>query len=238
MWAHSSRPEENPVQQWRGQNADQVPTELHYTDPAAQTRVWGYEIQPTGRKAVAPLKWFKLLLQERMMDESGGAAVERPSGNNPFRNNSNGNGKSAVPFSYPQSDKKRTPADETAEVLTKLNIPAVTVVSHFLQGLRATTLESINSTLMGQEFIKQSKFLWVLTIPAIWSDHAKNYMVQAAEAAGYGKHREDFHFVSEPEAGAVYTLRAIQPQELHVSISGAFLIDDDANGNCRKETHS
>ncbi|TGZ77595.1 hypothetical protein EX30DRAFT_311070 [Ascodesmis nigricans] len=185
IWTHSSCPDMPPqaVQQWPGQSADQVPTELQYTNASTSSYIWGYQIKPTARQAVAPLKC---------------------------------------------TTKQRTPADDTADMLTALGVAPVTVVTHFLKSIRDTTIDAISSTILGQEFIRQSKMLWVLTIPAIWSDMAKNLMIEAAENAGFGRHREDFHFVSEPEAGAVYTLATMPPQGLQIGDS--FVILDCGGG--------
>jgi hypothetical protein len=61
------------------------------------------------------------------------------------------------------------------------------------------------------------KVEYILTVPAIWTDAAKSHMIKAAEDAGFGAHRVDFHLVSEPESAASYTLKAIQPNNLSVS---------------------
>ena len=69
------------------------------------------------------------------------------------------------------------------------------------------------------EFVRNAEIEYVLTVPAIWTDSAKDLMVKAAINAGFGKHRRNFNLVSEPEAAAAYTLRAIQPNDLDVGFS-------------------
>lgn len=55
---------------------------------------------------------------------------------------------------------------------------------------------------------------FVLSVPAVWSDKAKDGTLRAAIQAGIpGK---DVSLVSEPEAAALYTLRSIQPNLLKV----------------------
>ena len=71
------------------------------------------------------------------------------------------------------------------------------------------------------EFVRNAEIEYVLTVPAIWTDSAKDLMVKAATSAGFGKHRVNFNLVSEPEAAAAYTLRAIQPNDLNVGFSFA-----------------
>lgn len=57
---------------------------------------------------------------------------------------------------------------------------------------------------------------WVLTVPAIWSDSAKDLMIQAARKAGFGERGMDFELISEPECGATYALNVIQSNNLSV----------------------
>jgi molecular chaperone DnaK (HSP70) len=50
---------------------------------------------------------------------------------------------------------------------------------------------------------------FVLTVPAVWSDKAKDATLRAAIKAGAPA--QGISLVSEPEAAALYALRAIQP---------------------------
>ena len=65
----------------------------------------------------------------------------------------------------------------------------------------------------GESFMSTTPVDFVLTVPAVWSDAAKNATLQAAERAGMGN-RHDLKLISEPEAAAVYTLKTIQPSGL------------------------
>ncbi len=56
---------------------------------------------------------------------------------------------------------------------------------------------------------------FVLTVPAVWSDAAKMATLQAAEKAGMGTEHH-VKLISEPEAAAVYTFKAIQPTQFKV----------------------
>lgn len=77
-------------------------------------------------------------------------------------------------------------------------------------------------------WVESSKITYILTVPAIWSDSARNLMIQAAERAGYGSHRVNFNFVSEPEAAAAYTLKVVQPNNL--KLGDTFIICDAGGG--------
>ena len=68
---------------------------------------------------------------------------------------------------------------------------------------------------------------FVLTVPAVWSDSAKDATLKAAEQAGLGN-RHELKLISEPEAAAVYTLKAIQPN--HLKIGDNFVVCDAGGG--------
>jgi molecular chaperone DnaK (HSP70) len=111
-----------------------------------------------------------------------------------------------------------TPAHRTEEKLQQMGIEPVEVVTDFLSQLHRVTVESIERT-----YGPTAEIDWVLTVPAIWTDAAKDLMVQAATKAGFGKHRRNFNLISEPEAAAAHTLRVIQPNNLNVCPFLAFL---------------
>jgi molecular chaperone DnaK (HSP70) len=75
----------------------------------------------------------------------------------------------------------------------------------------------------GEGFIFRTPVEWILTVPAVWSDGAKNATLEAAERAGMGK-IGGLKMISEPEAAAVYTLKAIQPN--HLNIGDNFIVCD------------
>lgn len=98
-----------------------------------------------------------------------------------------------------------TPAQKTAQKLQQLGISPLNVVSDFLTSVREVAMASIQRT-YDSDWVRESRVEYILTVPAIWTDSAKDLMVQAAVAAGFGEHRIDFDLVSEPEsaAGMVY----------------------------------
>lgn len=63
----------------------------------------------------------------------------------------------------------------------------------------------------GKSFVDTTPIEFILTVPAVWSDKAKNATLLAAECAGMG---DNLRLISEPEAAAVYTMKAIQPNVL------------------------
>ncbi|KAL2290153.1 hypothetical protein FJTKL_00638 [Diaporthe vaccinii] len=79
----------------------------------------------------------------------------------------------------------------------------------------------------GESFMTSTKVDFVLTCPAVWSDYAKNTTLQAAERAGMGA-KSSIQMISEPEAAAVYTLKAIQPN--HLNVGDNFIVCDGGGG--------
>ncbi|KAJ5355531.1 uncharacterized protein N7496_012743 [Penicillium cataractarum] len=66
---------------------------------------------------------------------------------------------------------------------------------------------------------------FILTVPAVWSDKAKDATMQAACLAGIPN--QDLFLVSEPEAAAVYAIQSIQPNTIS---EGDCVIVCDAGG--------
>lgn len=57
---------------------------------------------------------------------------------------------------------------------------------------------------------------YILTVPAVWSDKAKDATLQAACLAGIP--RSKLFLLSESEAAAVYATRSIQPNSMAVRV--------------------
>jgi hypothetical protein len=103
---------------------------------------------------------------------------------------------------------------DTAAQLRQYGKTVMDAVSDYLTMIYNHTLETLTKR-YGEQFMKTVKVEWVLTVPAVWSDSAKNATLQAAERAGMGK-AKNLKLISEPEAAAVYTLKAIQPNNLQI----------------------
>ncbi|TGZ81553.1 actin-like ATPase domain-containing protein [Ascodesmis nigricans] len=225
-FAHSSSPDEvKLVQTWpngtvsNNDSADDVPTQVLYVNPRTnpRTKLWGYEVPTDSKDAVEPLKWFKLLLQER-----------------PVASTSSNNGEDRLVSSVRSLLQRAsllpaTPLERTAEKLKVLNLKPVDVATDFLSSVREHAFKCISAS-YDKDFVAQSKIEYILTIPAIWTDQAKALVVQAARKAKMGTHRVNFHLVSEPEAAAAYTFRVIQPHNLKVGES--IVVCDAGGGTC------
>lgn len=115
---------------------------------------------------------------------------------------------------------------ETAAQLKRFNKNVVDAVSDYLTQVYDHTMETLTRR-YGESFMASTKVEFVLTCPAVWSDAAKNTTLQAAERAGMGA-KSDIQMISEPEAAAVYTLKAIQPN--HLSTGDNFVVCDAGGG--------
>jgi len=115
---------------------------------------------------------------------------------------------------------------ETAAQLKAFGKTVTEAVADYLAALHAHTLETL-SRRYGGAFVAATRIEWVLTVPAVWSDAAKNATLVAAERAGMAR-RDDIMLISEPEAAAVYTLRAIQPN--HLKVGDNFVVCDAGGG--------
>jgi len=115
---------------------------------------------------------------------------------------------------------------ETAAQLRKCEHTVMDAVSDYLTKIYEHTMETLQRR-YGETFVSQTPVEFVLTVPAVWSDAAKNATLQAAERAGMGK-RHELKLISEPEAAAVYTLKTIQPNGLKVGDN--FVVCDAGGG--------
>jgi hypothetical protein len=111
---------------------------------------------------------------------------------------------------------------ETAAQLRKYDKTVMEAVSDYLAQIYKHTMETLTRR-YGETFMSLTKVQFVLTVPAVWSDSAKDATLKAAEKAGMGK-RHELQLISEPEAAAVYTLKAIQPN--HLQIGDNFIVCD------------
>lgn len=62
--------------------------------------------------------------------------------------------------------------------------------------------------------VKDMSKKYVLTVPAVWTDKAKDATMKVAIGAGLKQNQ--LSLLSEPEAAALYTLRSIQPNTIKV----------------------
>ena len=78
----------------------------------------------------------------------------------------------------------------------------------------------------GESFLQNQQISYVITVPAIWSDKAKDLTRQAAIAAGIP--RKKLTLITEPEAAALFC--ASLCQEVDLKEGDRFLICDAGGG--------
>jgi molecular chaperone DnaK (HSP70) len=184
---------------------------IQYTEKPTRVKQWGYEVVNANSGSPVALKWFKLLLQDQLK------ATESHKPTQTVHSHLNGltlseNRSNSSVFIPPTT----TYANDTAHAIECLKISVVTVISDFLKLVLDLTKETIDRT-YGEKFVRGSKMEYILTVPAIWTDLAKDLMVKAAESAGFGTFRVDFKLIGEPESAAVYSLKKIKPNSLKAS---------------------
>ncbi|KAE8151683.1 actin-like ATPase domain-containing protein [Aspergillus avenaceus] len=116
------------------------------------------------------------------------------------------------------------PSLDTKKLFTKYEKDAFTVTADFLRRL----VHHIKEILCQSNGISAQRLQtrFVLTVPAVWSDKAQNETLRAAQKSGIPA--EDVTLISEPEAAALYTLRATQPHP--IAVNDVFTVCDAGGG--------
>lgn len=105
------------------------------------------------------------------------------------------------------------PAVKSKEILAKYDKQPLDAARDYLQLL----VNSAKGTLRRRfgNALDSMEIKYVLTVPAVWTDKAKNMTLTAATDAGISA--LDVTLVSEPEAAALSCLNASQPNTIEVS---------------------
>ena len=82
------------------------------------------------------------------------------------------------------------------------------VVADFLTGVKDHVFDSIEKS-VGQRLFRTLSVDVVITVPAVWSDRAKELTFKAVSKAGFDSQNGTIKMVTEPEAAAIYTLKTI-----------------------------
>ena len=64
------------------------------------------------------------------------------------------------------------------DITGKKEVKAIEVFKHSIKYFRDLMLKTIDKKGLG---VKETNIRWVLTVPAIWSDLAKQFMIEAAD---------------------------------------------------------
>ena len=101
------------------------------------------------------------------------------------------------------------------------------LVTDFISQLGEHLLYTLREKL-GDSIVNSTPLEFVVTVPAIWSDLAKDKTKKACQkASGLSTSQQQVHLVSEPEAAAIYALHGLDPHGLKV---GDTIVVVDAGG--------
>ncbi|KAF4449449.1 hypothetical protein F53441_7311 [Fusarium austroafricanum] len=147
-----------------------------------------------------PLKWFKLLLLE--------------------------------PRDTPSGVASSTQIQEARRLVNNSNKTPVKIVSIFLRRLWNHSMEAIRRSI-GEDVMNRSKFRVVITLPAIWPPYAQQRMKEAAQQSGMLNQRSagttTLHFVSEPEAAALATIKDLSKRS-SIKVGDTIVVCDAGGG--------
>ncbi|EWC45332.1 hypothetical protein DRE_00731 [Drechslerella stenobrocha 248] len=115
------------------------------------------------------------------------------------------------------------------DIKRKVNIPegldVMDVCTDFLHALYIYTMETLYRK-KGRQVMEITKVDFVLTVPAVWNEAAKQRTQKCAEAAGFTNGHK-LTMISEPEAAAVF---CIKNQDAHNIGAGDRIVVCDAGG--------
>ena len=193
------------IKSWpNGTSLEKIPTLLSYkSNPGANASnvTWGAKVKPLDNPRIA---YFKLGLEqgveEHYRSRRGSTGKLQPLGG--YLNDYN--------WHHPLLPEKKA-VDYASDYLTAVcdHIMKESLIKHF-----------------GKEFLKNQQISYVLTVPAIWSDKAKDLTKQAAYRAGI--QRRNLVLITEPEAAALYC--ATLCKEVDLDVGDRFLICDAGGG--------
>lgn len=114
------------------------------------------------------------------------------------------------------------PPGHTEAKLAKLGKPAMAVTTDYIKAILQHALTTIDAK-YPPNYLKMLKKRYVLSVPAVWSDKAKDATLQAARNAGVAS----IKLIKEPEAAALFTLHHLGNKGLS---PGDALVICDAGG--------
>ena len=103
---------------------------------------------------------------------------------------------------------------------------AVDYTRDYLARINEYVTNEILPTRFGAKFLQNQALSYVITVPAIWSEKAKQQTRQAAEAAGID--RNSLTLITEPEAAALYCVTLCD--EVDLEPGDRFMICDAGGG--------
>ncbi|THY83348.1 actin-like ATPase domain-containing protein [Aureobasidium pullulans] len=87
----------------------------------------------------------------------------------------------------------------------------------------------------GQQMVSTTPIEVVLTVPAVWTDAAKDATFRVAKNAGMGP---NLHMISEPEAAAIYSLKSMEQESKMLHVGDNFIVCDAGGGTVDLASYS
>jgi len=215
-WCYTGDPSNiRTIKRWKGnnKNLEKVPSIIQYSTNNTSRFKWGFEVTADAQNQ---LRWFKLLLNEQAPSHS--RLPIRPQ-NRLARN-------------YTGDEKQLAQLRHTLDSLPSNKTP-VSVTSDYLGGLYKHTLETLRGAYpesFTKEFGKEIPLEFWLTVPAIWSDTAKDLTLQAAKEAGFDESQMKIKIVTEPEAAAVHCFKTFKGSKDSLKVGDVYVIADCGGG--------
>ena len=214
----------NLVQQWgMNQNGcnEKVPSRIGYFAPgtSATETIYGNEIKPNTKAAVHTC--MKLKLDDQMA---------RSSQFREFLQHMDRNFGGLQLDDNPDSDEDGRMVDDDMDAPPPYpGKTTVEIVADYLKYVRKTSYKVIEKQYRSAMLESMRKEL-VVTVPAVWSERAKDQTMKAVEKSGW---RADATLlVTEPEAAAVYTLKSMMEgvSKSEVKVGDVFVLTDCGGG--------
>ncbi|KAF2192229.1 hypothetical protein K469DRAFT_620267 [Zopfia rhizophila CBS 207.26] len=197
--------------------SEKVPSEISYSPAPGRERQWGYDIsQPADMdRGALKLRWTKLELDQQGRTEELRMILDALNG---MKN-----------LSLTEIERSHGIPDYPA-------MSPVDIVADYLSKVREYLLETLpRDHGVAREYLDTIDIDLVITVPAIWSDAAKNRTFRAVQKAQFDqrhfKRLRNIILVSEPEAAAFYALRSHKLHEEDESmVPGDCFVVCDAGG--------
>lgn len=164
----------------RNATDEKVPSEVAYSD---QKFEWGNKIRHHNEREA----WTKLLLDETQRDKQLRLIQKLFDG---------------------EADSTQDDQANDASPTRQLAKEPVDIITDFLSGVR-THLQNVLEARYGT-MLKGLRREVVITVPAVWSDKAKNLTYKAVCNAGFNVEGTKVSMITEPEAAAIYILRDLK----------------------------
>ncbi|XP_035679092.1 heat shock 70 kDa protein 12A-like [Branchiostoma floridae] len=136
--------------------------------------------------------------------------------------------------------EKTLSKDTTIEDVNGKKLPALDIFAHAMRYLKDHMLNAIKLTVSAETTLENDDIRWVLTVPAIWDDSAKQFMRQAAYKAGIASEAKEGQLLIalEPEAAGIFCRQdSTQNHLLDIKPGDRYMIVDCGGGTVDITVH-